>query len=49
LRNAAAEIASGSRKVVDVALGCGFGDLSNFNRAFKRELGVSPREWRRNV
>ena len=47
LRNAAAEIATGSRKVVDVALGCGFGDVSNFNRAFKRELGMSPREWRR--
>jgi AraC-like DNA-binding protein len=47
LRNAAAEIAAGSQKVVEIALGCGFGDLSNFNRAFKRELGVSPREWRR--
>jgi AraC-like DNA-binding protein len=48
LRNAAMEIASaGSKKVVDIALGCGFGDVSNFNRAFKRELGVSPREWRK--
>ncbi|MFL6352202.1 MAG: helix-turn-helix transcriptional regulator [Bryobacteraceae bacterium] len=33
-------------KVLDIALDCGFGDLSNFNRAFHAEFGVSPRVYR---
>jgi AraC-like DNA-binding protein len=49
LRNAATVIASEEKKILDVALDCGFGDVSNFNRAFKRELGMSPREWRKIV
>jgi AraC-like DNA-binding protein len=34
-------------KVIDIALDCGFGDVSNFNRAFRTEFGVSPRVFRR--
>lgn len=33
-------------KVLDVALDCGFGDVSNFNRSFRAEFGVSPRTFR---
>lgn len=33
--------------VIDVAYASGWADLSNFNRAFRRELGCSPRELRR--
>ncbi len=33
-------------KVVDVALDCGFGDVSNFNRTFRAEFGTSPRHYR---
>jgi AraC family transcriptional regulator len=33
--------------VLDIALDCGFGDVSNFNRTFRAEFGVSPREYRR--
>ena len=29
--------------VLDVAFDCGFGDISNFNRAFRTEFGMSPR------
>jgi len=29
-------------------LDSGFGDLSNFTRAFRAEFGVSPREYRRD-
>ena len=30
------------RKISDVAFACGFGDLSYFNRTFKRRFGASP-------
>jgi len=43
LQHAADRLAAQSAKVVDVALDSGFGDVSNFNHAFKREFGVSPR------
>jgi len=33
-------------KILDVALDCGFGDVSNFNHAFRTEFGVSPRGFR---
>lgn len=35
-----------SISVLDVAGRCGFDTLSTFNRAFKKHLGMSPREWR---
>jgi AraC-like DNA-binding protein len=28
--------------VIDIAFDCGFGDVSNFNRAFRGEFGISP-------
>jgi AraC-like DNA-binding protein len=34
-------------KIVDIALACGFADLSNFNRAFRAEFGVAPRAYRK--
>jgi AraC family transcriptional regulator len=49
LREAAARLVTGSGKVIDIALDCGFGDVSNFNRAFRTEFGVSPRKYRRPV
>jgi AraC family transcriptional regulator len=48
LREAASRLATGTEKVLDVALDCGFGDVSNFNRAFRCEFGVSPRAFRRS-
>jgi AraC-like DNA-binding protein len=32
---------------MNIALDCGFGDLSYFGRAFKASSGLSPREFRR--
>jgi AraC-like DNA-binding protein len=46
LREAVVRLASGREKVLDVALDCGFGDVSNFNRAFRAEFGASPRTYR---
>ena len=47
LRSAALQLLGGDEKVIAVALGAGFGDVSNFNAAFKREFGVAPRAYRR--
>lgn len=47
LHSAAARLASQKEKVLEIALDCGFGDVSNFNRAFRGEFGVSPRTYRR--
>jgi AraC family transcriptional regulator len=46
LREAATRLAVGPAKVLDIVLDCGFGDVSNFNRAFRTEFGVSPRVFR---
>jgi AraC family transcriptional regulator len=49
LREAARRLMTGRAKVLDVALDSGFGDVSNFNRAFRAEFGSTPREFRRNA
>jgi AraC family transcriptional regulator len=46
LRRAALRLAVERRRVLDVVLDSGFGDVSNFNRAFRTEFGVSPRAFR---
>jgi len=46
LRAAAMRLATEAGRVIDVALDSGFGDVSNFNRAFRTEFGVSPRAYR---
>src|SRR5579859_1975829 len=48
LREAAMQLAAAPEKILDIALDCGFGDVSNFNHSFKREFGVSPRAFRGN-
>ncbi len=35
------------RSIGDIVLACGFGDISHFNRAFRRRYGSSPSEVRR--
>jgi AraC family transcriptional regulator len=47
LRDAAWRLAGGTDKILDVALDTGFGDVSNFNHAFRAEFGASPRVFRR--
>ena len=49
LREAALRLVRESGSVLDIALDCGFGDVSNFNRAFRNEFGVSPRAYRRDT
>jgi AraC-like DNA-binding protein len=45
LRHAAIRLSVGRTRVLDIAFDCGFGDLSNFNRAFRAEFGASPRSF----
>ena len=47
LRKAALRLAAEPAKVIDIAFDSGFGDVSNFNRSFRAEFGVSPRAYRR--
>lgn len=47
LREAALRLTQNDARIIDVALDCGFGDLSNFNRSFRTEFGVAPRMYRR--
>jgi AraC family transcriptional regulator len=47
LRHAATRLVVEPGLVLDIALDTGFGDVSNFNRAFRAEFGVSPRQYRR--
>jgi AraC family transcriptional regulator len=49
LREAAMRLAAESGKVLDVALDSGFGDVSNFNRAFRSEFGTSPTAYRKSL
>jgi AraC-like DNA-binding protein len=47
LREAGMRLVAESGKVLDLALDSGFGDVSNFNRAFRAEFGRSPIAFRR--
>ena len=43
------EMSSGRTTVTDVALECGFSDMSHFSKLFKQAFGVSPRDVMRGV
>jgi AraC-like DNA-binding protein len=47
LRKAAIRLVTETTKIVDVALECGFSDISNFNRAFRGEFGTTPTSYRK--
>lgn len=47
LRGSAAALRTTDRKIGEIALDCGFNDLSNFNHTFRAEFRTSPREYRR--
>jgi AraC family transcriptional regulator len=46
LRLAAELIARTDRRISEVLYDVGFSDFSNFDHAFKREFGATPREYR---
>jgi AraC-like DNA-binding protein len=46
LRRAARGLTTSRRPVVEIALDCGFGDLSTFNHHFRRAFGKTPTRYR---
>jgi AraC-like DNA-binding protein len=46
LQAACLELAQSTRSILDIALGCGFSQVSFFNRFFRRSLQCSPSEYR---
>ncbi len=46
LRQAAVKLLVDDARVIEVALGAGFGDVSNFNHTFRAEFGLTPRAYR---
>jgi len=46
LREAAEMLACSEERISVICFGVGFRDVSNFNHAFKKRFGVSPREYR---
>ena len=45
LQKAESLLLKASDKIIDVALECGFNNISYFNRTFKSRYGVSPSEY----
>jgi AraC-like DNA-binding protein len=39
----------GHSSLAEIAIRCGFADQSHFTRAFSRETGASPGQWRRCI
>lgn len=37
------------QRISEISYAVGFGDISNFNHAFRKELGVSPRVYRQRA
>ncbi|WP_158302221.1 AraC family transcriptional regulator [Paenibacillus mesophilus] len=48
LSEAAAQLLTSQRKVVEIALGCGYNNHETFTRAFKRYFHISPFDFRLN-
>jgi len=46
LQAACLELAQSTRSILDIALGCGFSQVSFFNRFFRRSFQCSPSEYR---
>jgi AraC-like DNA-binding protein len=49
LTEAALLLRTTNRRISEISYLVGFADVSNFNHAFRRELGVSPKTYRHEV
>lgn len=48
LKKAAICLSQGNEKIIDIALACGFQNISYFNRLFQEKYGMSPGEYRKS-
>lgn len=48
IRRACRLLETTDQRILEVALACGFGNLSHFNRQFKRRRNCTPRQYRSN-
>lgn len=46
LKKAVALLDTTSKKIIDIALECGFNNIAYFNRVFRAKYGISPTEYR---
>lgn len=46
---AAKKCLEGKMSVTETAYACGYGDLSNFSKMFKKNLNISPAEYKKNL
>jgi len=46
-RHCASELLHSDRKISEIAESCGYNDLPTFTRAFKRQFGMAPSEYRK--
>lgn len=49
IRKAKHELTGTRTHIADVAIACGFGSLSHFNRSFAKAAGCTPREYRKRA
>ena len=49
LLHCAQQVSETNRKIADIAIACGYNDLPSFTRAFKRQFGKSPSEYRKDT
>jgi len=45
---AARQLVDSTHSISEICFACGFNNLSNFNRIFKKKKGCSPKEFRDN-
>ncbi|WEK38422.1 MAG: AraC family transcriptional regulator [Candidatus Pseudobacter hemicellulosilyticus] len=48
LGNAARMLIDSTQSISEIAYNCGFNNISNFNRLFKKKKGTTPKEFRKN-
>jgi YesN/AraC family two-component response regulator len=49
IKNAQHKLMTTNDKISDIAASCGFASFSQFNRAFNKQTGTSPREYRKST
>ncbi len=49
IRAACSALAESTKTVSEISFECGFRNLSNFNRQFRRLMGCTPNEYRKKV